>query len=710
MLAILLPGINLYAQDNLFNSSGNLKSPKDYWAGRKEAMENNRNNYSPSDRRQTESSSSLGSGGPAIHTPKSNVFKADNGKIGYADWQGKVLIPAIYDEMGEYSEQKEGSNQVWVKLNGKYGLLEYYQDKPVVPIKYDEMKKISILYVWVKLNGKVGVLSLRGGKTSTSRVAIPVKYDDMWLLGENLNLWVRMGNKYGVVDIFNDKILPVEYQDLIDYSARLIMVKKDNKWGLINNRGEVVLPVSFDKITLPVYNVSWVLQNGKWGLISDEGKVLATPQYDKLYRHKEGNTWLENRAIVSKQGKLIFINTRGEEDLSKPVSLPAGMREETTDKEVTANVQEQNTPVKTKSNTTSEPIENFNQGAINEFEPKDEQGFFTRGGTRFDKKDYRGAISDYNKAIELTPNDETIFSARGHAKDELEDYEGAIKDYDKAIELKPGFAIYYVNRGLSKLKANDKNNACIDLNKALELGYNDPTGAINRICNKDKTGEPANNKKLSETYFEKGNAKNKQKDYAGAILEYSKAIELSAEYSNYFYNRGTAKLNLEDNTGAIEDLNRAIELDPKDKSAFINRAMANTNIENYTGAISDFTKVVELDPKYVSGYYELGNLKRKFKDFAGAIEEYDKVVAIVPDDANTYLFRGIAKAKTKDYKGAIRDLTKALELNPELDEAYYNRGLVNLMDDNRPAACSDLKKAKGLGYSQVSSLINEYCK
>ena len=36
---------------------------------------------------------------------------------------------------------------------------------------------------------------------------------------------------------------------------------------------------------------------------------------------------------------------------------------------------------------------------------------------------------------------------RGNAKAELKEYKGAIKDYDKAIELDPNFAGAYMNRG-----------------------------------------------------------------------------------------------------------------------------------------------------------------------------------------------------------------------------------------------------------------------
>ena len=46
-------------------------------------------------------------------------------------------------------------------------------------------------------------------------------------------------------------------------------------------------------------------------------------------------------------------------------------------------------------------------------------------------KDYKGAIADYTKAIEIDPNYADAYNNRGIAKDELKDYKGAIADYTK---------------------------------------------------------------------------------------------------------------------------------------------------------------------------------------------------------------------------------------------------------------------------------------
>ena len=48
--------------------------------------------------------------------------------------------------------------------------------------------------------------------------------------------------------------------------------------------------------------------------------------------------------------------------------------------------------------------------------------YFGRGLSKHELQDYRGAISDYSKAIELNPNDAAAYYNRGVAKHDLHDY------------------------------------------------------------------------------------------------------------------------------------------------------------------------------------------------------------------------------------------------------------------------------------------------
>ena len=71
----------------------------------------------------------------------------------------------------------------------------------------------------------------------------------------------------------------------------------------------------------------------------------------------------------------------------------------------------------------------------------------------------------------------------GCDKLELKDFRGAIQDYNKAIELNPKYALAYNNRGMAKIALGQKDSGCLDLSKAGELGYMDAYDAIKEYCN-----------------------------------------------------------------------------------------------------------------------------------------------------------------------------------------------------------------------------------
>lgn len=72
---------------------------------------------------------------------------------------------------------------------------------------------------------------------------------------------------------------------------------------------------------------------------------------------------------------------------------------------------------------------------------------------------------------------------RGTAKSKLEDYRGAILDYNKTIELNPKKSLAYYFRGVAKIFLGDKNGACLDWSKAGELGDGDAYDKIRKYCN-----------------------------------------------------------------------------------------------------------------------------------------------------------------------------------------------------------------------------------
>ena len=74
---------------------------------------------------------------------------------------------------------------------------------------------------------------------------------------------------------------------------------------------------------------------------------------------------------------------------------------------------------------------------------------------------------------------------------------------------------------------------------------------INRICQK------------ALDYYSKGNCKELQNDYEGAISDFTKAIKYNPNFAEAYYRRGNTKILLNDNKGALSDYDKAFELNPE---------------------------------------------------------------------------------------------------------------------------------------------------
>jgi tetratricopeptide (TPR) repeat protein len=145
--------------------------------------------------------------------------------------------------------------------------------------------------------------------------------------------------------------------------------------------------------------------------------------------------------------------------------------------------------------------------------PNDFSPFSGRGEAKMQLKDYRGAIADFNRSIELIDDEfivSTILKNRGISHYHIKNYKLALQDLNLAIEMyerilkeydasvtdpearklglnRPAGSQDWIDayywRGHTKIALNRKNDGCLDFSKAGELGYILAYGAIAENCN-----------------------------------------------------------------------------------------------------------------------------------------------------------------------------------------------------------------------------------
>ena len=185
---------------------------------------------------------------------------------------------------------------------------------------------------------------------------------------------------------------------------------------------------------------------------------------------------------------------------------------------------------------------------------------------------WKNSLGLFSDVIEKNPEAGLAYNNRGNIWKEQNDFKAAMEDYNKAIELKYGDAYY--NRGILRNIIKDYKNAIEDFSRALTV-------------KSDK----------EKIYNNRGIAELNLGDFKGAEEDFGKAIEINPQYLNAYNNRGFVRYErLSDFKGAITDFNMAVRLDPKASDIYTNRGNAKLRSGDLAGALLDYDKALQIMP------------------------------------------------------------------------------------------------------------------
>lgn len=96
-----------------------------------------------------------------------------------------------------------------------------------------------------------------------------------------------------------------EYDLIQDFREGLGMVVKNNKIGFVNGNGKQIIAPVFDTATVFINGLAKVSQSGKYGLVKSDGYYASKPEYDEIQDFANGY------AVIKKDGKYGFIDSAG---------------------------------------------------------------------------------------------------------------------------------------------------------------------------------------------------------------------------------------------------------------------------------------------------------------------------------------------------------------------------------------------------------------
>lgn len=134
-----------------------------------------------------------------------------------------------------------------------------------------------------------------------SEKTITIGYDDVLPLSDETTLYdeivysdsrniVKRDGKYGIVDVENKVILPIEFEEIAMLGDEYFKLKVNNGWALGFLYHGTIYPGTYDQISLFSENgqpntfidVFSVKVKNKYGCINSEGKILIPIEFDKI--------------------------------------------------------------------------------------------------------------------------------------------------------------------------------------------------------------------------------------------------------------------------------------------------------------------------------------------------------------------------------------------------------------------------------------------
>ena len=270
----------------------------------------------------------------------------DGRKWNYIDKSGKPLITFDYDEVGNFHD-----GMAWVTKDGKYGYINT-SGELVIPMvydvfEYDEETSGGVVYIIdaimhdfseglaaVLINGKCGFMD------KTGELVIPAVYDGNFFIGEwgayqptfknGLARVIKEGESgnpgWGIINTAGETVVPFGVYRIIGngftghFHGGLAKVytfdniyTSDNKSGLIDQNGEIAVPLIYDLISDFNGDLAYVEIIGQGGAYIDRTGRRVTP-FD--YYADQWQWWWyaessEGMTIANKNGKFGVLDSGG---------------------------------------------------------------------------------------------------------------------------------------------------------------------------------------------------------------------------------------------------------------------------------------------------------------------------------------------------------------------------------------------------------------
>lgn len=208
----------------------------------------------------------------------------------------------------------------------------------------------------------------------------------------------------------------------------------------------------------------------------------------------------------------------------------------------------------------------------------------------------------------------------------------------------------------------------------------------------------------------RGDIKQRQRNFHGALLDYTKAEKQDPNDPRLFVSRSAIHISQGHLKEAVADCDRAIALDAKDADAWYNRACADYLGRNNDGALRSLERAVKLKGDHAEALFLRGVVRgEQYKEAAG-IADLQAALALNPAIPGGWMSLGVLQFENKELEAAIATFTRVIDANDEEAQvAHYYRADCHYQLGRKADACSDFRRSAELGDRDAQQIVRSYC-
>lgn len=227
-----------------------------------------------------------------------------------------------------------------------------------------------------------------------------------------------------------------------------------------------------------------------------------------------------------------------------------------------------------------------------------------------------------------------------------------------------------------------------------------PTRAVtaegNTIALTDTGAEPTD----AAGFSARGTAFATKRDYASALADLNRAVELAPTNGRYVFQRSQIRLALQQRPLAIEDLTTAKTLAPTDPEILLAHAQMELSRRNMRGAAEDARAADAILAPEAQSRLSLAQVYGSTGNHEAALANFDGWLRYHGGDAmRPVAFNGRCFSRAvlnRDLDKALSDCNNAVKLQPNMAAYFDSRGLVHLRRGENEAAITDYNAALSL--------------